>query len=248
MVNFLYGIDEAIKKLLSSRQTIALTGAGISTASGIPDFRSEHGLWNKYNPSKYANINSFKENPSMVWELALILFDLTNKSNPNNAHYALADLEKAGLLHGLITQNIDNLHQRAGSRNVIDYHGSIEQAVCPACHITAAITGLTVPVCSGCGRIMKPAFTLFGENVPPAAFLEARNLASFSDVFMVIGTSAVVQPAADLPFIAREHGAYIIELNSEETGLTNYITGCFIKGPVEETLPDLLLKLKIYKE
>ena len=234
--------NEAVRKLLSSRQTIALTGAGISTASGIPDFRGEHGLWKIYDPSKYAHIQTFKDEPAAVWELALKLFAIVHQSGPNRAHHALADLDKAGLLHGIITQNIDNLHQRAGSRNVINFHGSIENAVCSGCHNIIVIAGDSPPLCTGCGRIMKPAFTLFGEAVPPAAFLEARNLASFSDVFMVIGTSAVVQPAADLPFIARENGAFIIELNSRETGLTNYITDCFIKGPVEETLPDLARK------
>jgi NAD-dependent deacetylase len=152
-------------------------------------------------------------------------------------------MEKRGLLQGIITQNIDNLHQRAGSRNVINYHGSVEQAVCVQCHITVADIGESIPVCNCCGRIMKPGFTLFGETVPPSAYLESRNLASFSDVFMVIGTSAVVQPAADLPFTAKENGAFVIELNSVETGLSNYITGSFIKGPAEETLPYLVSKL-----
>lgn len=239
----MHEIDEAVNKLGASRQTIALTGAGISTASGIPDFRSTHGLWKAYDPYRYAHIRTFHEEPALVWELALKLIDMAGKAGPNSAHLALAAMERAGFLHGIITQNIDNLHQRAGSRNVINFHGTIEQAVCTACHNNLTVTGNCVPVCSLCGMIMKPAFTLFGEAVPAAAFLEARNLASFADVFIVIGTSAVVQPAADLPFIAKENGACIIEMNSEETGLTNYITNCFIQGPVEETLPLLVSKM-----
>lgn len=239
------GINDAVKKLLSSRQTVALTGAGISTASGIPDFRGSHGLWKTYDPSVYAHIQTFSREPELVWELAFRLLDMAHKTEPNTAHNALAAMERAGLLHAVITQNIDNLHQRAGSRNVINYHGTVGQAVCLTCHKSITVECGTVPVCGTCGRIMKPAFTLFGEPVPAAAFLEARNLASFSDVFMVIGTSAVVQPAADLPFIARENRAYIIEMNSEETGLTNYITDCFIKGPVEETLPQLVSAMKL---
>lgn len=231
------GMKNAIKKILSSRQTVALTGAGMSTASGIPDFRGAHGLWKTYDPSKYAHINTFYSNPSMVWELALELLAMSGRTGPNSAHMALAGMERAGLLHGVVTQNIDGLHQRAGSRNVINYHGTVERAVCVSCRTEVTVSSGTAPVCGSCGRTMKPAFTLFGEPVPAAAFLEARNLASFSDVFMVIGTSAVVQPAADLPFIAKENGAFIIEMNSEGTGLTNYITDCFIKGPVEETLP-----------
>ena len=236
-------INEAIKKLKTSRQTIALTGAGISTASGIPDFRSSNGLWKKYDPSVYAHIKTFNEDPAIVWELALELAEMARKSIPNSAHLALADMENGNLLHGIITQNIDNLHRRAGSRNVINYHGTAERAVCPECSSAAAeITG-TIPECAMCGKIMKPDFIFFGEPVHAAAYLESRNLASFSDVFMVIGTSAVVQPAADLPFIAKENGAYIIELNNGKTALSDYITDCFIQGPVEETLPVLISEL-----
>lgn len=238
-------ISEAVKKLAASRQTVALTGAGLSTASGIPDFRGRHGLWKTYDPSRYAHIQTFNREPGLVWELASRLREMAHQGEPNSAHAALAVMEKAGLLHGIITQNIDGLHQRAGSINVINYHGTVEQAVCITCRTQETVACSTVPVCTACGRIMKPAFTLFGEPVPAAAFLEARNMASFSDVFMVIGTSAVVQPAADLPFIARENRAYIIEMNSEETGLTNYITDCFIKGPVEETLPLLVSAMKL---
>lgn len=236
-------INEAVRKLKSSRQTVALTGAGISTASGIPDFRGEHGLWKKYDPSKFVHINTFRSSPEMVWELAMKLLEMSDKSAPNSAHLALAAMEKRGLLHCVITQNIDDLHNRAGSRSVISYHGSVRCGVCTLCNKSENVIIGTTPVCGDCGSIMKPGFTLFGESVPSAAYLEARNLASYSDVFMVAGTSAVVQPAADLPFIARENGAYIIELNNSETGLSNYITDCFIKGRIEETLPGLLMKL-----
>lgn len=235
--------DAALRKLRTSRQTIALTGAGISTASGIPDFRGAHGMWKSLDPSVYAHIETFRKTPAAVWELALRLRAMALAAEPNPAHRALAAMEKAGFLQGVITQNIDNLHRRAGSRVVIEYHGSIDRAECPACGTATTAIGDTPPRCEGCGQIMKPGFTLFGEAVPPAAFLEARNLASYSDLFMVIGTSALVQPAADLPFIAREQGAYIIEMNEGTTGLTNYITDCFIKGPLENTLQSLAAEL-----
>ena len=237
-------INDAAERILSSRQTVALTGAGISTSSGIPDFRGNNGLWKTYDPSIYAHINTFRNDPARVWELAFMLHDLAAGIAPNEAHMALAVMESAGLLQGIITQNIDPLHQRAGSRNVINYHGTVNSAECTFCRREEPVRRAALPVCGICGRIMKPGFTLFGEPVPPSAYLEARNLASYSDVFMVIGTSAVVQPAADLPFIAKENGACIIEMNSKETGLTNYITGCFIKGPVEQTLPLLVNRLK----
>ena len=238
-------IDSALKKLKSSRQTIALTGAGISTGSGIPDFRGSSGLWEQYDPSVYAHISTFRKDPRKVWELAMRLAEISGNSRPNRAHHALASMEEKGLLHGIITQNIDGLHKLAGSRNVIEYHGTIKQAACAACRAVAHVKQGAFPVCETCGSIMKPAFTLFGEPVPPAAYLEARNLASFADVFIIAGTSANVQPAADLPFTAKDNGAYIIEMNIEETGLTNYITNCFIKGPVEETLPHLFEALTI---
>ena len=233
-------IDQAVIKLRSSRQTVALTGAGISTPSGIPDFRGSHGLWKKYDPFVYAHINTFMQEPLKVWELALLLTEMSRAAEPNRAHKTLALMEKSGLLHGIITQNIDDLHRKAGSRCVIKYHGNLEHAVCVECHATIEVQADNIPGCKSCGRIMKPAFTLFGEAVPAAAYLEARNLASFSDVFMVIGTSATVQPAADLPFIAKENGAYIIEMNRDVTGLSNYITDCFIGGALQETLPHLV--------
>lgn len=237
-------LDEAIKKLKSSRQTVALTGAGISTSSGIPDFRGANGLWKKYDPSIFAHIHTFRHDPAKVWELAMKLIEISINAQPNTAHTALADMENMGLLHGIISQNIDSLHSRAGSRNVIEYHGNMGNAVCPGCHAAEEVRAGTIPVCPRCGCIMKPGFTLFGEPVPAAAFLEAKNLASYSDVFIVAGTSANVQPAADLPFIAKENGAYIIEMNMDTTGLTNYITDCFIQGPLEETLPRLAAMLR----
>lgn len=236
--------DTAIKRILSSRQTIVLTGAGISTSSGIPDFRGSSGLWKKYDPSVYAHINTFRTDPHKVWELTLRLAEKSRNAEPNSAHHALSEMEGMGLLHGIITQNIDNLHRRAGSRNVIEYHGTIEHAVCICCHVTENMEDGIIPVCKNCGRIMKPAFVLFGEPVPAAAYLEAKNLASFSDVFIIAGTSASVQPAADLPYIAKENGAYIIEMNTVSTGLTNYITDCFIQEPLEETLPRLVSLLR----
>ena len=233
-------INSAVTKLRSSRQTIALTGAGISTSSGIPDFRGSNGLWKKYDPSVYAHISTFRKDPQKVWDMTFQIIEISRKAEPNRAHNTLAVMENRGLLHGIITQNIDGLHRRAGSRNVIEYHGTLEKAVCTGCQETEEVQTGIVPVCKNCGKIMKPAFILFGEPVPPAAYLEARNLASFSDVFIIAGTSANVQPAADLPFIAKENGAYIIEMNMEKTGLTNYITNCFIQGTLEESLPHLM--------
>ena len=229
--------------LTASRQTIALTGAGISTASGIPDFRGTSGLWEKYDPSVYAHISTFKSCPEKIWELTGVLLEMLPELKPNNAHLALADMEHNGFLHGIITQNIDGLHKLAGSRNVIEYHGSLDTATCVSCHESVPMPAIIPPLCKNCGKIMKPGFTLFGEPVPAGAYLEAMNLVSFADVLIVAGTSVVVQPAADLPFVAKKNGAKIIEMNLKPSGLTNYITDFFIEGAVEETLPALAVSV-----
>lgn len=226
--------------LTSSRQTVALTGAGISTASGIPDFRGTTGLWEKYDPAVYAHMATFNTCPEKIWELTSILLEMVKDIRPNRAHLSLALMENKGLLHGIITQNIDDLHKRAGNRKVIEYHGSLDIVTCSACRISELMPAEIPPTCGKCGKIMKPGFTLFGEAVPAAAYLEAINLVSFADVLLVIGTSAVVQPAADLPFVAKKNGARIIEMNMKPSGLTNYITDFYIEGPAEETLPALV--------
>jgi NAD-dependent deacetylase len=233
-----YKMLNEIRTILSaSRQTVALTGAGISTASGIPDFRGSSGLWKKFDPSVYAHISTFNSCPEKVWELTSVFLEMASVNEPNNAHRALAFMEERGSLHGIITQNIDGLHKKAGSRNVIEYHGSLETAKCTSCQSTVPMPQNVPPLCNKCGRIMKPGFILFGETVPASAYLEAINLVSFADVLLVIGTSVVVQPAADLPFIAKKNGAKIIEMNIKPSGLTNFITDFFLQGPVEETLP-----------
>lgn len=234
-------MEKEIAGILSaSRQTVALTGAGISTASGIPDFRGSSGLWKKYDPAVYAHISTFNSCPEKIWELTVILLEMLSVIRPNKAHLALAGMEHRGLLHGIITQNIDGLHKLAGSRNVVEYHGSLESVTCTACRRVGPMPALIPPLCPDCGKIMKPGFTLFGEPVQARQYLEAINLVSFADVLLIIGTSVVVQPAADLPFIAKKNGAKIIEMNIKPSGLTNYITDYFIEGPAEETLPALV--------
>lgn len=226
--------------LTSSRQTIALTGAGISTASGIPDFRGSSGLWEKYDPAVYAHMTTFSKCPEKIWELTAVLLEMVKDIRPNRAHLSLAMMEDRGLLHGIVTQNIDGLHKLAGSRRVIEYHGSLDSVTCTTCRRSEPMPAEIPPLCGECGKIMKPGFTLFGETVPASAYLEAINLVSFADVLLVIGTSAVVQPAADLPFIAKKNGARIIEMNMKPSGLTHYITDFYIEGPAEETLPSVM--------
>lgn len=243
------GIAEAAAIIKKSRSMIALTGAGISVESGIPDFRSSGGLWDKYDPSIYASIYSFRSMPEKVWEMIFELIEMTDKAKPNPAHLALAELEKMNLLKAVITQNIDNLHQEAGSRNVIEYHGNAKHLVCLQCGEQYSpdeydIDKRKVPHCEMCGKILKPSVIFFGEMIPNEALHQSQKYAETADVVLVIGTSAIVYPAAGIPGIVKNHGGKVIEFNLEETEITSSCTDIFIKGSAGKTLPELVSVLK----
>lgn len=241
-------MDEQLRKAASiitgSCGLIALTGAGISVESGIPDFRSAGGLWSKYDPMEYAHITAFQRNPAKIWRMIFDLLDLTRTARPNSAHDALAKLEKMGYLKSIITQNIDNLHQEAGNVNVIEFHGNAHRLECLECGSRYAISDYELtgvpPVCKGCGQILKPSVIFFGEMIPHEALVNSQILAQNADAIIVIGTSAVVYPAISIPYIAKDRGATVIEMNIEETELTGAITDIFIQGSVGKTLPALL--------
>lgn len=230
----------AIKK---GRLIVAVTGAGASVESGIPDFRSPGGLWTKYPPDEYATVEAFYDDPDKVWVMFYGLGETLINAKPNPGHYALAKLEELGRLHGIITQNIDALHQRAGNAVVIEYHGNAGALVCPACRrrrkMDLAFRNVGAPRCE-CGGYMKPDVVLFGEEIPPQALIQADTLARTCDVMLVVGTSAHVYPAASLPYAAKRNGAYIIECNTYETDFTRSITDAFLHGPSGQTLPKLV--------
>lgn len=241
-------IKKAAEIIRSCHSMIALTGAGISVESGIPDFRSSGGLWEKYDPAIYASIESFMRNPEMVWEMLFDMTELTTNAKPNSAHVSLAQLEEKGYLKSIITQNIDNLHQAAGSRNVIEYHGNGSRLQCMKCGESYDISGFDLstrvpPSCEGCGSILKPAIVFFGEMIPHQAMNESELLAREADVVLVVGTSAIVYPAAGIPQLAKYNGATLIEFNLEPTQLTSYMTDVFVQGSAGETLPALLKQL-----
>jgi len=246
MKNNLIKAADIIRK---SKNMIALTGAGISVESGIPDFRSAGGLWDKYDPAIYASISSFISMPEKVWNMIFEMIELTGNAKPNKGHYALAELEHMNLLKAVITQNIDNLHQEAGSKNVIEYHGNSKHLVCLSCSKEYDGSGIDrsgkkIPHCESCGRILKPSVIFFGEAIPFHALSESQKFAESADVVLVVGTSAVVYPAAGIPKIAKRRGAVIIEFNLEETELTENQTDIFIHGSAGQTLPDLVELLK----
>jgi len=246
-------ISKAVEVIQSASHVIALTGAGISTESGIPDFRSHGGLWEKYDPAEYATIDAFCSNPGKVWEMLFDMVDLTRNARPNPGHAALAELEKMSILQCIITQNIDNLHQEAGSNNVIEYHGNVSRFECLQCgtvyedrefDVEKIIRERIPPMCRGCHTILKPRVVFFGEMIPRDATIRSQQAAQMADVVLVIGTSAVVYPAAGIPLIAKQNNATIIEFNKETTGLTNYATDIFISGLAGTTLPELVRLIK----
>ena len=236
---------EIIKK---SKNMIALTGAGISVESGIPDFRSAGGLWEKYDPSIYASIHSFMRMPEKVWDMIFEMIEVTDTASPNSAHLALAKLESMNLLKAIITQNIDNLHQEAGSKNVIEYHGNAKHLVCLSCGAEYGVdefdlAAKEIPICEDCGKVLKPSVVFFGENIPVDALTESQKFAEAADVVLVIGTSAVVYPAASIPRIAKSRGASLIEFNLERTELSTF-ADIIITGSAGKTLPELIKLLE----
>jgi NAD-dependent deacetylase len=242
-------IEKAARAVLESRLTLALTGAGISVESGIPDFRSKGGLWDRYDPEEYASIYSFQKNPEKVWHMLREMEEIVDKARPNAAHIGLAELEQMGLLRSVITQNVDNLHQEAGSKDVIEYHGNSRSLTCLWCngrYDYAQKKGEYPPYCA-CGRILKPDVVFFGEAIPPEAMTRSYQLASSCQALLIIGTSAVVSPFNVLPRQAKQIGATIIEINLERTVLTDHITDILLQGKATEMVSKLVSAVKELK-
>ncbi|MCK5861824.1 MAG: NAD-dependent deacylase, partial [Candidatus Hydrogenedentes bacterium] len=210
--NLLY--EKAGQILANTTNAIAVTGAGISVESGIPDFRSADGIWTRYPPEQFATITAFNEDPDKVWEMWYELADSLQGVKANPGHHALAKLEELGHIKAVITQNIDALHQQAGSNTVIEYHGNASQIACTSCFrhrdLDLSHRAQGAPRCE-CGSAMKPDVVLFGEAIPEYALKTSDMLAHNCDALIVVGTSAQVFPAASLPYLAKENGATIIE-------------------------------------
>ena len=240
-------MDETLDKaraLLSAASRVAvLTGAGISAESGIPTFRDAMtGLWSQFRPEDLATPEAFAANPKVVWEWYAWRRERVAEAAPNAGHTALADLERRTAHFALITQNVDGLHTRAGSRNVIELHGNIMVDRCFAeGRVLVAADELpgTPPRCARCGALVRPGVVWFGEMLPPKALEEAFAAAQGCDVFLSIGTSTVVEPAASLPFAALDAGASVIEVNPTRTPLSARAT-IVLAGAAGEVLPRLL--------
>ena len=185
------------------RPCVVLTGAGISTESGIPDFRSAGGIWAQYDPAEVASIDAFRRDPVRVWEFYALRLDVLAQAEPNDGHRALAELEERGWIRAVVTQNVDGLHQRAGSREVVEVHGSLREAECIHCGVSVpmkdAVASLPLPPCPECGEVLKPGVVMFGELLPVAAIERAQELAAEAGLLLVVGSSLEVHPVAALP-------------------------------------------------
>jgi NAD-dependent deacetylase len=214
--------------------------------SGIPDFRSAGGLWERYDPREYGTIDAFLANPEKVWEMLYEMSEIIRRARPNRAHLGLARLQRMGLLHTIITQNIDNLHQEAGAMRVIEYHGNARTLSCMCCdsrYSADALSGELPPTC-GCGRILKPDVVFFGEPIPETPLSDSYRLASWCQILLVVGTSAEVMPANTIPYAAKMAKAKIIEINIEPTVLTESLTDLFLEGKASEVITRLVREVE----
>ncbi|MFO7889615.1 MAG: NAD-dependent deacylase [bacterium] len=237
--------DSDIKKIKKYKNIAALTGAGVSAESGVPTFRGEEGLWKKFCPEELANMDAFMRNPQLVWEWYDYRKKLISEVKPNPGHYALAEIEKIVPDFTLITQNVDDLHRKAGSTFILELHGNIMKSKCLDCgKITDSVGKIykgELPRCS-CGGLIRPDVVWFGEMLPQDVLRKAFRASEDCELFLSIGTSAVVQPAASLPVIAKRNGSFVIEINKEPTVISD-TADVFIQGQSGEILPELVKKI-----
>ncbi len=234
------------ERISRSRYAVALTGAGISVESGIPDFRSAGGLWSKYDPMEFAYIESFRANPAKVWKMLVELDEILLKAEPNPAHRAMAELEVRGILKALITQNVDSLHQRAGSTKVVEFHGNNRTLRCDSCgqrFPREAITLQSLPPRCPCRGALRPDLVFFGEAIPSDAYRQAMAAAEKCDFLLVVGTSASVAPASLIPRVAKRNGAFILEINPVASELSYHLTDYHIAEVAGIALPGIVAAL-----
>jgi NAD-dependent deacetylase len=235
---------DSLKLLLSkSNKLVFLTGAGISKESGIPTFRGNDGLWKQYNTSQLASIAAFKESPQLVWDFYRFRQNLISKCKPNAAHLAISQIQHKKKDTWILTQNVDNLHRKAKSNNIIELHGNIFKTVCISCgnkdNCQINISSLkSIPICSLCKNILKPAVVLFGEPLPINEWDNAIKISTSCEIMFIIGTSLNVSPANYLPIYAKENNAVLIEINPERTGLSKYMDYT-LNGPAAAILPQI---------
>lgn len=241
-------IQRTAEALVETRSAVALTGAGISIESGIPPFRGPGGLWEKVDPMEVATIDAFRRDPEKVWHLLLKgMQAFLTAARPNDGHRGLARLEEWGYLRSVITQNVDGLHQAAGSRDVIEFHGTFAWQRCLKCGSrceTPRVDLSRIPPQCSCGGIYRPDCVFFGEMIPPQHLERSHQLVAHCDVLLVVGTSATVQPAAMMPHLAKQTGALVVEVNPEPTPLTGQVSDYLLQGPAGEMINAIVARVE----
>ena len=240
--------NSIIERLKSAKSILFFTGAGISAESGIDTFRGKGGLWNKMSAQELASFDGFMKNPNLVWEWYQYRRKIVRETEPNSGHEVIADFEKHFDEVTVVTQNVDNLHKRAGSTNILELHGNIERNFCMNCKtfygVEKFLESEEVPKCENCGGMIRPDVVWFGEMLPQNIFAEAERKAAESDICFIVGTSAVVYPAAYIPISAKEAGAILIEINIEPTNITNQVDYSLM-GKAGEVVPKIFELLTV---
>lgn len=235
--------QDLIERLRMAQHVVVLTGAGISAESGVPTFRqAQTGLWSQYDPQELATPQAFRRNPGLVWDWYSWRRDLVTRAKPNDGHFALAAIERISPKFTLITQNVDSLHQRAGSVNVLELHGNLSRVKCAEEDLVIdnwQATETSPPICPRCGGYLRPDVVWFGEMLPANILFRAKEATGSADIFLTIGTSGIVHPAASLPLEAIEAGAMSVEINPESTPLTPWMNHV-LQGQSGVILPDLM--------
>jgi len=240
--------DRFIEALKTARSVVVSTGAGVSAESGVPTFRGEEGLWKKFRAEELATFEAFTANPELVWEWYQFRRDIIGKITPNPGHYAIAEMPELFDEFHLITQNIDNLHRVAGLEDFVELHGNINRNKCVDCgkmNYDKEFADFP-PKCGNCGGRLRPDVVWFGEMLPPGAIEKAFTVSRSCDLLFTVGTSGIVQPAASLPPTARQHGAFVVEINIEPTELT-FVCDEHIRGKSGEALPIIVKKIRELK-
>jgi NAD-dependent deacetylase len=233
-------LNAAAELIQTAEHLIALTGAGISKESNVPTFRGKDGLWKQYNAMDLATPQAFSQHPQLVWEWYTWRQNLIAECEPNPAHYTLAKWEHSGLLKTLITQNVDGLHRKAGSMQILEVHGNLWTLKCTNCpyHSRLSHPAQGIPPCPECNSNLRPDVVWFGESLPSTIMNQVFIELQTADIILVIGTSALVQPAASFPLVVKRNGGHILEVNVEETPLTS-VADIHLAGKAGEVLPKL---------
>lgn len=241
-------LEELIRILSTSADTVAFTGAGISAPSGLSTFRSEAGIWSRFPVEEYGTTEAFRHNPERSWELFGALEQELQRARPNPAHEALAELDLLGVVKAVVTQNIDGLHQQAGSREVVEYHGSATTGHCPRCGRRFRRDELPpwppAPRCQDCSAVLRPDVVLFGDPIPPEAALRAEELLRAADTILVVGSTLEVMPASWLVFSAARRGAQVAVVDPNPSSAARSIADLVVPEPAEVVLPATVDQLR----